>query len=410
MTYRGFHRFVFAVLGTVMALSPLVLVAQSPVITVRLANPQSDCGDQEYCLDVEFLSNMPDQELFGMNIRFFYNDETLELIDFRDFQGGYDAVAPDPPIISTSELAGPALFNFDGPADFVNGAMQLVNTGAPPIMLSTDTWTKLFQICFTVDDQSASNLDTFCPPIVWDLEQDPANGGFLSGDDGVVMTILDPNGQSAPADENVVQFNWEYIGNGEPPYGQPVEIVCSNINCLLPLTWISFTAKRVQQFHVLSWSVVNTSRTTAFQVQASSDGQNWIILERLPYGVAESTMTQHELIHDRPFRGWNYYRIIEEEWDGTFHSSPIIRQYFESAGSELVLYPNPVKDGTLWIRLPEESVEGSLVRISDATGRLALESRVVGETGYIDVADLTPGMYWVSVDRYKDIYRKLIIY
>src|SRR5688572_14362991 len=133
----------------------IVLDAQIPVITVRFANPQNDCVTQEYCLDVEFRSDTTEQELFGMNVRFFYDDDVLEFVNFRDYQGGYGAVVPDPPIISTSEPAGPALFNFTGAAEFVNGAIQLVNFGPPPIILDTTQWSKLFQICFLVDDPNA---------------------------------------------------------------------------------------------------------------------------------------------------------------------------------------------------------------------------------------------------------------
>jgi hypothetical protein len=215
------------------------LSAQTPVITVRFANPQYDCDNEEYCLDVEFQSDTPGQELFGMNIRFFYDDDVLELIDFRDFQGGYGPFLPNPPQISTSPTAGPALFNFAGPAEFINGAMQKVNANAPPIIISTTGWTKLFQMCFSVDDPNV-DLDNFCPSVVWDLEQDPSLGGFLIGDDGVVITVVnpDPNLDSAPANENVVQFNWEYIGAGDPPYGQPIETDCIALACGAEITLV----------------------------------------------------------------------------------------------------------------------------------------------------------------------------
>lgn len=124
---------------------PLLISAQVPVVSVRFANPQNSCVTQEYCLDVEFKSNITDQEIFGMNVRFFYDDDVLELVDFRDFQGGYGAVAPNPPVTATSASAGPALFNFAGPAEFVNGAMQLINSNATPILLDTSNWTKIFR-------------------------------------------------------------------------------------------------------------------------------------------------------------------------------------------------------------------------------------------------------------------------
>ena len=87
-----------------MIFSPKITIASSPIvmnptITVRLANPQYNCVTEEYCLDVEFQSDIEDQELFGMNVRFFYEDQVLELINFRDFQGGYGPVEPNPPTI-----------------------------------------------------------------------------------------------------------------------------------------------------------------------------------------------------------------------------------------------------------------------------------------------------------------------
>jgi uncharacterized repeat protein (TIGR01451 family) len=208
-----------------------IAFSQLPTITVRLANPDYNCITGAYCLDVEFKSDQEDIQLFGMNVRFFYDDNILELIGFSDFQGGYGPVTPDPPIINTNGPAGPTLFNFAGPAEFVNGAIQLVDP-MNPVVLDTSIWTKIFQICFTIDDTSA-NVNAFCPSIVWDLEQNPANGGYLIGDDGVVITIVDPDPfiESGPSTENVVQFNWEYSGPGTPPYGAPIESVCISLDC-----------------------------------------------------------------------------------------------------------------------------------------------------------------------------------
>src|SRR5258706_7153065 len=99
----------------------------TPVITIRFANPHYDCLNAQYCVDVEYLSDTPGQQVFGTNVRFFYDDSVLELVGFSGYQGGYGPVAPDPPTVLNSPFAGPALFNFPGSADFVNGAIQLVN-------------------------------------------------------------------------------------------------------------------------------------------------------------------------------------------------------------------------------------------------------------------------------------------
>ena len=216
----------------------LNLFGQTPVITARFANPQYDCNAGEYCVDVEFQSDTPGEELFGLNLRFFYDESILTLIDTRDFQGGYTGSNGTNPYVPASNPlasgAGPVLFNFSGNATFVNGAVSKTNSGAAAIPISTTGWTKLFQACFSVDNPAA--LNNFCPSLVWDLEFNPSNGGFPAGDDGVVITLVDPNPMfdSKPSTENVVQYNWDYFdpnSNAVPPFGQLVEDICISPNC-----------------------------------------------------------------------------------------------------------------------------------------------------------------------------------
>jgi len=201
------------------------IMAQLPDISVRFANPSFDCVNQTYCLDVEFQSNTPSQQLYGMNVRFFYDDNILEFISFGDFQGGYGPFSPNPPVITTGNPnIGPSWFGISGTPEFLNGAVQLINSTATPIDISTTGWTKLYNVCFDVVDPTAFVNNNFCPTIIWDLEEDPSNGGYLQGIDGVVITVVnpDPNLESAPANELVVQYNWQYDGIAGEPFGFPV--------------------------------------------------------------------------------------------------------------------------------------------------------------------------------------------
>ena len=60
-------------------------VVVDPNLTVRFNNPQFSCSTYEYCLDVEFQSDIANKELFGMNVRFFVDDKILEFVAFRGF-------------------------------------------------------------------------------------------------------------------------------------------------------------------------------------------------------------------------------------------------------------------------------------------------------------------------------------
>lgn len=209
-----------------------VAVAQNPVVTVRFANPQFDCAAGTYRLDVEFQSNIPNQQLFGMNVRFYYDDAVLEFDSFSAFQNGYGPVPPNPPTLTTaSPASGPAMFGLAGAAEYVNGAVQLINPSAAPLYLAMTGWTKLFTACFKVVDPAASGT-SFCPPVIWDLKSDPTAGGFLPGSNGVVITLVSPPpAESAAADEQALQFNWRYTDAVGMPYGYPAAEMCVEPKC-----------------------------------------------------------------------------------------------------------------------------------------------------------------------------------
>ncbi|MGB4846546.1 MAG: hypothetical protein WBP41_01440, partial [Saprospiraceae bacterium] len=206
-------------------------------IIVRFANPVFECGTSLYCLDVQFMTNTPNVQIFGMNVRFFYDDFLMEIaplgIGFRNFAPGYTlGTSPDP----FNPPTGPGLiFGSADNFDFENSVI-MYSPMAPPTIISTVSWTTLYQVCFVVDPSVPQQVP-FCPPLIWDLESNPVNGGFLPGDDGVVITIVDhndPTGQtSLPSIENVEipQFNWVYSGPGTPPYGMPVHAICTSIDC-----------------------------------------------------------------------------------------------------------------------------------------------------------------------------------
>jgi len=235
---------------TLVLLSGFQVTAQPqlPVVSVRFYNPQYICSTQTYCLDVQFKTDAPGEELFMMNVRFFYDDNVLEFESMGDFQGGYKA--PDAPFIETYDANSGAFFGMPGsPMEWVNGVVRLDPLDPPAPIYLTGEWTKLFKICFHVDDPAAIRITNFCPVIIWDLEENPPEEwpGYNEGDDGVVMTVVDNfNGnESAPTTENVVHLNWQYDGTPESePVGFPIPLLCISTICgEVPLSnWALFLA------------------------------------------------------------------------------------------------------------------------------------------------------------------------
>ncbi|MFZ5431513.1 MAG: Ig-like domain-containing protein [Bacteroidota bacterium] len=205
------------------------------VITTRFANPVYDCTTGTWCVDVEFTSSQPNRRLVDMNVRFWYDSDMLTYQSVGGFATGY-YLGGTPSVTTLTPASGPDLFTMTGAATYWNGYVT-VNQAASPVLLSPGTWTKLFSMCFTLPyDKVAEATDECCPVLVWDLEEDPADGGFMPGSDGVVITLENLQNPILfdPAIENVVQFNWTYTtGSAGPfdptdpePYGYPVKNEC----------------------------------------------------------------------------------------------------------------------------------------------------------------------------------------
>ena len=203
--------------------------ATDPVVKVRFANPEYLCTTQTYSLDVEFQCNVENQQLSGMNVRFFYSDNILEFISFGEFHAGYETLG-SPDITTGTPVSGMALFGFSGPHEYINASIHK-NSETPITYISTAEWTKLFNVSFHIDDPEAVNTDNFCPSVIWDMEEDPANGGIPPGSSGVVITLVTTYPNSTTSTENVLQFNWQYDGIPGIPHGYPVNSDCINTIC-----------------------------------------------------------------------------------------------------------------------------------------------------------------------------------
>ncbi len=224
----------FVLCCAMLLLSHTAMAANDPEVTIRFTNPRYDCETAVYALDVAVQSDVPNRELFGMNVRFFYDDAVMEFIGFDSFAGGYGVPGSSMPKVNVgAPHSGPALFDFDGPAAYVNSAVQLLNWSAPAVFIDTESWTTLFAVTFRVRDAATLDSEALCPCVLWDMEAVPEKGGFLPGGNGVVMTVVaeEFSRDSAPVNERVVQFNAAYAATTDGPFVHPVKEHCISLVC-----------------------------------------------------------------------------------------------------------------------------------------------------------------------------------
>jgi IgA Peptidase M64/Secretion system C-terminal sorting domain len=111
---------------------------------------------------------------------------------------------------------------------------------------------------------------------------------------------------------------------------------------VLPLEWLSFEAKRVQNQALLTWQTAQEENVSYFDVQKSFDGKNFQSIGRVK---AQNRLSKSEYLFtdNQPVRGAIYYRLQQFDSDGKSSFSPI-RTLEKSDKFFYKISPNPVSD------------------------------------------------------------------
>jgi len=198
-----------------------------PEVTVRFFNPRIE--GTKYLLDLQCKCNKPGKQVFGINVRYFYDGgyfaavKSPSSVNFVNFKGGYGMGPFSAVVPFAGNAASKVIFGTLGPAVFINSYIQLMNINAAPVVL--DNWATIFTVSTTLK----SVVD--CPVFVLDREYDVTRGGFLPGSDGILVAL-----RAEPGTKNangvlmetqhcttlVEQFNWGYNGKITPPFGAKI--------------------------------------------------------------------------------------------------------------------------------------------------------------------------------------------
>ncbi|MFS8083097.1 MAG: T9SS type A sorting domain-containing protein [Ginsengibacter sp.] len=113
----------------------------------------------------------------------------------------------------------------------------------------------------------------------------------------------------------------------------------------LPVSLLYFNGKFDGKANELKWKTVSALNSKVFDLQKSSDGQNFEIISSIPVRTGNSGAQVYVATDIFPLSGANYYRLKIIDNDNSLSYSEIIN--IKSDPSKLYvsgIYPNPVKD------------------------------------------------------------------
>lgn len=135
---------------------------------------------------------------------------------------------------------------------------------------------------------------------------------------------------------------------------------------LLPIELLSFEAEATPKKEVnLTWELGTSEDLSHFDVLRSANGLDFEFLEQVP----ATSALNYQTLDETPFGGDNYYRLRIYEEDGSSHLSSI-RVVNLPATKILDIYPNPIKEEDLTVRLSSETNAPLILEFINTLGQI----------------------------------------
>ena len=205
-----------------------------------------------------------------------------------------------------------------------------------------------------------------------------------------VGIIINPFGSDPAPDAN---FTFTV---GDPALGGLPLIAadCSTVLTILPVKLTSFNA-RVANCGVvnLDWVAAAGSEFKNYEVQYSTNGTNFQTIATMPVNGADQ---KYSYQHNTPTQGKIYYRLKMVDMDGKSEYSKTIAMKLNCNKSEIVVYPNPVKD-KLNVNITNAQNNVTTASLFDNFGRLIYNGKMISGTNNIDMTRFATGIYLVTL-------------
>lgn len=197
---------------------------------------------------------------------------------------------------------------------------------------------------------------------------------FQVGSSGTGDGVFNPvNGAGEFSGQALGVYATEATNNG--PTSSNLTLGDMNAGAL-PVTLTSFNARLTPESKVsLSWATASESVNKGFRIErhAAINGMGGkfekigFVSSKAPNGNSQSSLFYSHL-DEKPLKGTSFYRLVQEDLDGTLTNSEVRLINFMGSETVVLLFPNPSNGDFTISRTPNGKSVG--VEVYDISGRL----------------------------------------
>jgi uncharacterized repeat protein (TIGR01451 family) len=177
--------------------------------------------------------------------------------------------------------------------------------------------------------------------------------------------------------------------------GTPMNVIAST----LPLTLTDFSATLKDCQPVLQWTTASEINTDRFEIERSNaSATDWKSIGNVSASGYSSTKINYSFT-DKDLNASSEkvsYRLKMIDKDGSYKYSKILPVLINCKTATILVYPNPVQDGKLYVSLAGTTgyVEATLL---SASGQMILKNKINNGTNYLNVLNIADGIYVLNV-------------
>ena len=353
--------------------------------------------------------------------------------------GTFQICASDPPVvienadcITATQICTTTSFNDNNSGDGDITDLTAVNEGCLSTGEHQSAWYYFIistagTLTFTIDpDINTDDYDfavwgptPLCPPANPPIRCSYAGA---SGNTGLNTTALDLS-EGAGGDKFVQLLNVlagelyylcidNYLATNAGfifSFGGTATISCEPI--ILPVSILNFTGEAAGDVNILTWNTESEINTAWFYIEHSRNGKDFNIIGTLNAAGNSTELINYTFTHKDPAFGNNYYRLLQEDINGTtFHSNIIFVEKFPS--QVLQVFPNPTEDGNVQIEFNSGIGINSTIQIINGEGAIIQHLEIIADGIIIHqlIQLPSPGIYFIRVTTQERSVIEKIIY
>jgi hypothetical protein len=174
------------------------------------------------------------------------------------------------------------------------------------------------------------------------------------------------------------------------PFSGPIVLSTTG----LPITLISFEARRNENSVGLTWVTASELNFDYFNLEKSSNGKAFYSIAKVKGHGTTNEENEYRFEDNFPLIGKNYYRLTSVDFDNYRETFKVIEQDY-SGEKNFQVSPNPSDGRTIGLNFNFDSNEGQVV-IYDNVGSI-VESFRVDKAGEVQLAsNLKDGIYFAK--------------